>query len=385
MLGIVLGWGLLAPAAGCSKKETYSQATPEDVVKSAIAMAKNGQASQMSRLFFADSTELRAVLNRLGGLLGSMQSLAEAVQARFPEDLAKLRAEASKSDAADRGAKVLSAFSGGRTPGTERERRDLLENTMQALLADPFGWLEANAPRLTAVTIADDTAALMLDGQPIPPVGLTMRRSGDEWFIVLPLNLPVVSQYVPQTEQEWKILASLVKVLDNAVKDLADDVRAGKVKKLENLAEKAGEKAFGPAAMVFVVYGKEMDVRTKREKAVADLRKRLAKWTDERTKAGQDLQVLQRASDLVLKAAVEPLDQAVRKDTALIASERKSDPQTPKFEKMPSADLEALGAQWLSLRGAKLDLSGEFDAPAVDAAAKALADSKIKAKPKSGK
>ncbi len=59
-----------------------------------------------------------------------------------------------------------------------------------ALLADPYGWLDRNAPRVTAIKTSDDTGAVLVDGQPaIPIVGLPMKKDeGRGMRCALPTN-----------------------------------------------------------------------------------------------------------------------------------------------------------------------------------------------------
>jgi hypothetical protein len=95
--------------------------------------------------------------------------------------------------------------------------------------------------------VNDEQAAVLFDGKPMPPFGLSLRLSNQRWYIELPLNMiPGASQFMPQTRHEYSIFGHLIKVLDNAIKELADDVRSGRIGRMDKLAERAGEKAFGP-------------------------------------------------------------------------------------------------------------------------------------------
>jgi hypothetical protein len=215
------------------------------------------------------------------------------------------------------------------------------------IFADPFGWIDANADRLTAVSINDDQAAVLLDGKPVPPIGLLMRYAENRWQIELPLNLPGLSRFLPQTRHEYSILGSLLRVLAAAIDELADDVRAGKVRHTSELAEKAGEKAFGPAAMVFIVYGKEMDVRNRRDRVMSDYRKRQARWME--TREAMRTSVGQPAWDKFIEAvdrlAVEEMDKLVRLDS--LRPNREAPKAVPTFADMNDAVFEATMEGWL--------------------------------------
>lgn len=224
--------------------------------------------------------------------------------------------------------------------------------------------------------IADDQAAILLDGQPVPPVGLTMRKADGNWYIELPLNLPVLSGYMPQTFNEWSIVGSLIRVLENTVRELTDEVNAGRVNRIEALAEKAGEKAFLPAAMVFVAYGKEMDVRQRREKLTGELRKKLIEWGKARNELGDDRDGTRKFIDATMRLAAEDLDVAIRK--------RIADPNSP-LPAFGSFDEQKLSGYVQGLfkpAGVDIDLSPATNASAFVGAAEKAATYRRKGKAK---
>lgn len=338
----------------------YPQASPDEVLKSAITMIKNGEAEKVSTLIYAPSPEFRAVLNRFGDLLGSLQDLGLAVAKRFPNDIQRIRADALKKATTSTGSAAaiqamaarpggaLGAVRGGAAGrgGQPPDPRGL-EDFAMTVFADPFGWIDANADRLTAVPINDEQAAVLVDGKPVPPIGLTMRYAENKWQIELPLSLPGVSQFLPQTRHEYSILGSLLKVLAAAIDELADDVRSGKISRTNQLAEKAGEKAFGPAAMVFIVYGKEMDVRSRRERAMSDYRKRQSAWlpTREGLKTTLGPVLWGRVIEAVDKLAIEEMDRLVRQDS--LRTSREAPRAVPAFGPMNDAVFEATMEGWI--------------------------------------
>ncbi len=376
----------------------YPQASPEEVLRSAVTMVKNGEAEKIASLIYAPSPEMRAVLNRFGDLLGSLQDLGGAVAKRFPADIARIRDEALKQATSAGGASAMAAIQAnsrnprallGATPGSgggggaeggnasQPNPQRGIEDFAMTIFADPFGWIDANADRLTAVPINDDQAAVLLDGKPVPPIGLLMRYAENKWQIELPLNLPGMSRFLPQTRHEYSILGSLLRVLAAAIVELADDVRAGKVRHTSELAEKAGEKAFGPAAMVFIVYGKEMDVRNRRDRVMNDYRKRQTLWLD--TRAGMKTAVTPVVWDKFIEAvdrlAVEEMDKLVRVDS--LRPSREAPKAVPAFAEMNDAVFEATIEGWLLSWGgteAKFRFSDKADGKQMERVVKAVTE-----------
>lgn len=270
----LVGFGLAAMSllTACEKKPTvYSQATPGDVVASARAMLKAGETSRFHELIHAEDDLERAFLVRVGKLMAHLQELAQEIQTRFPQEMAKLAedAEAKAKEAARRGnatgagAMVNQLMTAGRQVSRD-QREALAQDLITQLFADPYGWIEDQSGRLTTEMVNDDQAALLLDGKAIlPPVGLSMRLVGDKWYIVPPLNLPVISRYRPRTKSEWNMWASLVKIFDNAIIELRDEVRRGEVAGFSDVSRKAGEKIFMPAALAFVAVSKHYEKKFK--------------------------------------------------------------------------------------------------------------------------
>ena len=399
MCAVLAGAGGLAwyMAFGKPGVPPYKQETPDDVINAAVTMVKAGRADKLPTLVYADSLEMRAVLVRLGGLTGSLQDLSGEVTRRFPTEVARYKKESQQ--AIESGAATAAAarvLSGGRAGGVSvaigsagvearkkeagdgeigrRGRPDpqiMFEQAALRIFADPFGWLETGAARLTTEIVADDRAAVMFDGAAVGGIGLTMRKVEGKWFIELPLNAAIINRYTPQTRNEWAIVANLIKVLDNAVKDLAVEVKAGRVQRIEQLAEKAGEMAFPPAAMVAIVYAKEMDVRGRREKSMSDFRKRLTTWGKARVESGADQNVTTRLSEAVTGVAVEEIDKIIRSDTAVVKGDGAR--ALPKFEPMTAITFEALIEGWLMNRGVKISLAAPPAEPELGRALEKLA------------
>lgn len=366
-------FALLATLIGCAKRDDYSQDTPDDTVKSAVAMIRDGRADKLTNLIYPESPEFNAILLRLSALLGTLQGLATDLQDRFPAEIAALREASVKEAAGKAGTSLMTALTRGGPPppgpAGQTEQR-ALEDAFGRLIADPFGWVETNAARLTTVTIADDTAAVLLDGMPIPPLGLAMKRVQGRWYVQVPLNFPGAAQFMPQTRQEWSIIASLIKVIDHAVQDLRADVRSGEIASTKQLATKVGEKAFIPAAMVFVVYSKEMDVRRRRERVMNDYRKAQAAWVARRIELGADADAMGRLAQALPALAVEAVDKTLRQDS--LRPNRQAPRATPAFADMAPEAFETLAQSWIQERGWKDALGSLTAASELDALAKKI-------------
>ncbi|HYD00370.1 MAG TPA: hypothetical protein VEB22_04020, partial [Phycisphaerales bacterium] len=257
-----------------------------------------------------------------------------------------------------------------------RQQEQQFQDFTTRLFADPFGWLDSGAGRLSVERTADDAAVIKFDKEPLLGGLFTIREHDGRWWFVLPLNLPGVNQYTPQTRNEWCIVADLIKVLDNAMAELRDDVKTGKASSVKRVGELAGEKAIIPAGIVFFMYGKEMDVRGRREGAMRAFRKRWGDWTKTRT---EDQATVRSLTDAAAKAAMEGLDGIIRKRTA-----DRTAVTMPKFEGMADAELVALVEGWLRDAGGPLSLSKPLNEKDVkDALARIDAKSKsgIRTKP----
>jgi hypothetical protein len=359
----------VAMAGGCGKKRAYSQATPDDVIRSAVEMVKNKDTKQLGDLVYADSPEMRIFLDRLGDLFGHMQSLAGEVEKRFPKEMAEMRERAAKAAAEGKADPLLSALgsmSGGgrRGPGgmgagggpgmDEDAARDLVNR----LFADPYGWLEQNAGRLSALKTSDDTASVMLDDQPIiPVVGLPMKLENDKWYIALPTTFPGIANVMPRSKEQWSILVSVVKVLDRTVVEMTQDVKAGKLATMDSLGKQAREKALLPGAIAFAAYGKEMEVRSRVDRRIKQFQTKQKEWV--KAKAG-DVEkdappaVSPKMVSTMSRLASQKIEPLVRKNKA------------PAFDRMSNGDFEALLASWLTEAGLQVKLDGDLTPAKVD-------------------
>jgi len=361
----------LACLAGCERRKDYSQDTPNDVIRSAVEMVRDGQTQRLPDLIAADNDEMRRMLDRLGVLFGNMQKLAAAAQERFPDDMAKIRAQAEK-EAAEGGANpILSALSsarpgGGRGGPPSGDDENAMRGLINRLFADPYGWLDLNAPRLSAEKITDDQATVLLDGEPlIPVVGLPMIERDGKWYVSLPTNMPPLSLGWPRTKPQWDIIRSLVTIIDKAVIEMTEDIRQGRVGGLDQLANKAQEKMIFPAAMAFLAYQREMDVRTRVDRRLTQFRTRQREWVKSCKDKGRE--VSPKLVQAIDRIAPQEMEQVVRQRVTLA------------IDKLSNADFEDLVSEWFRSRGLSVALDGDVSADAVDARIEAWIDGQNRA------
>lgn len=254
--------------AGCSRD--LPRDTPEATIVSARAIIEAGRADRLHEFIYTEpgpgGEEMRRLLRRTGVFFGSIQKLGDAVQTRFPDDVAALKAKAD--DAAKNGKATgllsqLTANMGGgnrrrRTAQQDAEAREAFDAALKRLFADPYAFLRESEGKLTTIPLGDNAAALMWEGKPVlAPIGMTMQKGDDgRWAFVLPTNVPGLSSAMPKNKDQYQILGGLIQVFDNVTIDLRKDVEAGRVTSMDELARRAGEKTFIPAAIGFFAYAK---------------------------------------------------------------------------------------------------------------------------------
>lgn len=258
------GLALYLSRPDAAARRAYPAATPEQMLDSLFGAVEKGDPGAVADLIHAPTPEFRAVLDRAALLLDHLDELGGALRERFPTEFE----EASK-EAASRGGAGLGAIFGGMAGasmsgrGGQNAGRALGgERGVQAILADPFASLRGMRERVSAVVVGEDLAAVQVDGAPaLGGLGLSLRRAEGRWWVDLPLQLPMVKKYVPQTPEESQVLAAMVQVIDNAVIDLTSDVNGGKCRNLRDAAGLAGEKAFGPLMLCVIAYDRAMEAR----------------------------------------------------------------------------------------------------------------------------
>jgi hypothetical protein len=255
---------MLAGLTACDRGD-LDQSSPQAVIDSARTLVVEGRPEQLTDLVWAESDEMRGVLDALGRVLGRLDELAETVQAKFPEDLKAMKAKAEEAAASGKAGSLVSRLgttiaSGGRgrrgsSGGGGGE--DLVNQLAKQLLSDPYAFLASESAKITTTPISDDRVAILYEDKPIIPIiGLTMQRRDGQWFVVLPTTFPRVGNVLPTSAEGWEVMGSLMEVFDSALADTTNDIAAGKARTLDEVSRLLGEKAFVPAAMVFFAYSK---------------------------------------------------------------------------------------------------------------------------------
>lgn len=359
-----LAYAMLAPP-----RRTYSQATPDAVLESAISMVKNGDARLLTKLVHADSVEMRQSLNRLGLLLQNLQGLASEIQKNFPKEIEEFRAKTEKELAEGKTPAFIAAISGGFGNGPGKvnigngQNRDETESAIKEFVArqfsDPFGWIEQNSKRLSTLTYADDQATITLDGKPVGGIGIPLQLEEDgNWYIKLPTGMPPLSDILPKAKPQWAMFNSLIQLLDNTVVELTDDVRAKRLRNLESIGLKAQEKVIFPGALWFAAYSADLDARKRVDRGLRAFRERQKAWVKQREEVESDgvKGVSPKLTAALSKMASEELSALIRARKA------------PAVKDMNDAAFEELIGGWLKKRGLRVDLAGPLKGDAIDQA-----------------
>lgn len=251
--------------ASCRRgPKEYPQDTPDAVVSSLEAMVKEGQAQRLHELFYAEDEQMRLALRRLGRMLGSLAELAQTIAKAFPEEVEELRKETEAAAARGEATNILSRF----TQSAMQNRRnrnqprsnpgDAFNLAFRQLLSNPYASFEQASERITTVPVSDGFAGMLWDGKPmLPPFGIMMREDAGKWYIVLPLDLPIVTKYRPRTEEQWLIAGYLMRAWENAAVDLKAKIEAGDLRNLDEVAQEAGAMLLPPTMMIGIAYSSQ--------------------------------------------------------------------------------------------------------------------------------
>ncbi|MFG0284564.1 MAG: hypothetical protein ACF8R7_09100 [Phycisphaerales bacterium JB039] len=247
--------------AGCGD---YPQGSPDELLQSARQMVADGRADRLTKLVWTDDPGMRRVLGRVGRLLGRLQDLGDLIAETYPEEIDELRRQAEAAAARGEGASMIAQALTGRRERQQRPSGDIeqrLNLMIREVFADPYGWLQRSEGRLTPEYITDDIVGLAWDGHGV--IGVRLVERDGKWYIDSPTNLAVVRQFFPEEQDAHRILESLVATLDNAVRDLAADIRSGEIRTLAGVSAEAGEKAAPMFIFGAIAYGKYLEQRDK--------------------------------------------------------------------------------------------------------------------------
>jgi hypothetical protein len=250
--------------AACDRGPDRS--TPEGTIEAARWAVERGEAKKLGSFIYSDSPDMKRLMRRFGVFLGNVQDLGNAIQAKFPKEVEQMRSVAETAAKEGKATSLLGLVSSQMRGGRNRRSgppntdvRGAFDEALKNLFADPYAWIRESETRLTTTFLTDDSVALLWDGQPImPPIGMVLKRDAADglWYFLLPTNLPGVSSFMPKTKEQFEIFGGLIKVFDQVIIDLKGDVESGRLSSLDQVASKAGEKTFIPAAMTVFAYTK---------------------------------------------------------------------------------------------------------------------------------
>ncbi|MEN0021117.1 MAG: hypothetical protein AAF747_09570 [Planctomycetota bacterium] len=273
VLGVVtagLTIGVLSLVLSEPEPQAYELDTPDAVLQAAKSMVAANQAERLHELIAAPDDGSRMVLMEIGRLFGHIQDLGNAAALAYPDEIRQLRERALASAENGEASSALSAFVTGRSfDARGMDMRERFDDAITQLMTDPYSWLESAEERLDFQYIVDGQVAVTWDGRGVlQPLGLIVEEQADgQWRVLLPTESPSIARfrwvanYLPQTEEEFKIWASLVRVFDNLVVDLIAGVESGKYRTLATMTEAAIEGSVVPAAMVFYAYNQAVEAR----------------------------------------------------------------------------------------------------------------------------
>ncbi|MGI9013051.1 MAG: hypothetical protein ACR2GY_02250 [Phycisphaerales bacterium] len=226
---------------GCSDPE-YDLSSPEIALNSMQQMIEDGNARSLASVIhipardiaFADGvTEASAindVMQKTADLLGQLHRVSTKLRDRYPDEIG-VEIETARG--------AMGAIYLG-----------FLEEPMARFLADPFAFLRDQRERLATIDLGDGSAAVMWDGEPaFGGIGLAMREVDGEWKFELPIDMPPISEFRPETREEWAVIASMMLGFENALNDFEDRLDAGKFGSLADASGEAG-RMIGASAIV---------------------------------------------------------------------------------------------------------------------------------------
>jgi len=232
---------MLLAIASCEEPR-YDASTPDAALDSMRAMIDDGRPELLVRFMhigardrtFADGvTEASAiddVRGKTGDLLAQLWRVSNKLKDRYPGQVLE------EVDLARESVPVLM---GGR-----------FEEPLKRFLLDPFRWIDEQRDRLTTVDLGDGTAAVLWDGQPaFGGLGLQMIETAEGWMIDIPVDLPPINEYRPETREEWAVLANLMLTFENSLRHFEERLDDGDFHSLEDAANQAG-RMLGESAIV---------------------------------------------------------------------------------------------------------------------------------------
>lgn len=268
--------------AWVNRPKHYDQNTPEAVLAAARDMVRTGRADRLPELVYAETPELRRLYEGVGRILGSLQSLAESINRRFPDEVAAYRKQAEEAAASGAASNLISrAIQASRQGRTDQrpnmdpdEFKKLLDNTFREVFADPYAWLTRNESRLTAEYITDDLYGLYWDGKPLTPGNaLVIALRDGKWQLDIPAKRFLGDRILKPSPENQQAYEAMLAVLNNTLIDVRRDVESGRADSLNRVAELAGEKAFMPMIFVFIAIDRIQSEEREARRAAEQMQK----------------------------------------------------------------------------------------------------------------
>jgi hypothetical protein len=238
---------VLALAAGLSaggcRKPRYDTSTPESAVDAMAQMVKDGRVEMLPSMLFVEArdvtfadgvTEASAIEDvngKAGEMLARLWRVSNKLKGRFPADVDRELAK-----------------------GGSWATRSGFGDVFTAVMADPFGWLDANRSRLAVEDLGDGTASFEVDGKPAFGGAISMRETPDGWRVAVPIELARSSGYFPDTREEWAVLAYMMLAVENALVDFEGELDTGKFRDLRAASERAGRMVSESAAAQAIIF-----------------------------------------------------------------------------------------------------------------------------------
>lgn len=210
---------------GCSEPE-YDRSTPEAAIDSLHQMILDERAERIATLIHiqpreemifedgvTEASAIEDVREKAGDMLEQLFRVAKKLRKRFEDEIeTEVSGEGNVGD----------AFGIG--PWIAR------------FLTNPFGLLEEQKQRLTAIDLGDGTAALQIDGE--THSFLQLVEVDGEWHINLPVEL--LDEYRPNTRHEWAVVASMMLAIENSLNDFEQELDDDTFRSLAHAGERAG-------------------------------------------------------------------------------------------------------------------------------------------------
>jgi hypothetical protein len=230
--------------AGCERPE-YDQSSPEAAIDSMQKMVQDGRPERLVDLLHIEARDLsfddgvtersaiEDVKEKAADLLAQLYRVSLKLNARFPNEVVEQTAFAQSE---------LGFLYGAS-----------LEQGMSDFLRDPFGFVGEQRERITTIEMEDgdrSIAAILWDGEPaLGELGLQMVEVDGEWKIEFPIDMPPISEFRPETREEWRVVANIMLAFENSLRDFENAIDSGQYHSLADASGAAG-RMLGESAII---------------------------------------------------------------------------------------------------------------------------------------